>query len=207
MTEQNKQEEKNVKIFYLENMLHNKYGFNQKLSSFLSKFIVDFSENLFNDYDYEKVKHIRNAQSNIGIVAPIKNSQTKITFYIGLMDKDTFTYKFSKDEAISKIVEIIGDCTIQEAIGFYTRSDGKKIKIETLVAIVFRKEYKKNFSYSKAKILKEIFNQSSIITEESENIKIKFNDESKEFEKIIEDLMDEYDLNREEAIQAYNMGL
>ena len=80
MTEQNKQEEKNVKIFYLENMLRNKYGFNQKLSSFLSKFIVDFSENLFNDYDYEKVKHIRNAQSNIGIVAPINNSQTKITF-------------------------------------------------------------------------------------------------------------------------------
>ncbi len=206
MTEQNKQEEKNVKIFYVENMLRNKYGFNQKLSSFLSKFIVDFSENLFNEYDYEKVMHIRNAQSNLWIVAPIKNSQNKITFYIGLMDKDTFTYKFSKDEAISKIIEILGDCTIQEAIGFYTRADGKRMKIETLIAIVFKKEIEKDFAYSKAKILKEIFNQSSIITEESENIKIKFNDESKEFEKIIRDLMKEYDLNREEAIHAYNMG-
>ena len=99
-------EEKCVKLFHIENMLRNKYGLKPELSKILSKFIIDFSENLYESYDYEKVRRIRSAQSNLGLVeAPIE-FQTKIVFYIGLLDKDDFSYKFSKHDAIEKVVEV-----------------------------------------------------------------------------------------------------
>lgn len=207
MEQQNKQEEKNVKIFHVENILRNRYGLKQQLASVLSSFIVDFSENIFENYDYEKVKHIRNAQSSIGMVAPPLDLQTKIVFYVGLMNKDDFSYKFSKQDAIAKIVAILGDCTIQEAIGIFTRNDGKKIQTDTLIATKFINEYDGNFVHYKAKELKKIFNQSSILTEEFGHCSVKYNDESKELEKKIEDLMQEYEWTWSMAKDAYESGL
>jgi hypothetical protein len=208
MEQQNKNtEEKGVKIFHIENMLRNKYGLKPELSKILSKFIIDFSENLYESYDYEKVKRIRNAQSNLGL-APISVSlQTKISFYVGLMDKDDFSYKFSKHDAIEKIVEVVGDCTIQDAVGVFTRPDGKKIQTDTLVVTKILEEYDGNYIHYKAKELKRIFNQSSILTEENGRCTIEYNDESEEFEKEIEDLMHTYEWTWAVAKSAYGSGL
>lgn len=194
MEQQNKNsEEKSVKIFHVENMLRNKYGLKNELSQILSQLIVDFSENLYESYDYEKVKHIRNAQSNFGMLRPRDKMQEKIIFYIGLMDKDDFSYKFSKQEAIEKIVGAIGDCTIQEALGTFTRNDGKIVQTKTLIATKYLEESDPNYVHFKTKELKQIFNQSSILTERSYNFSLDFNDESENLEKEIEYLMQEYD--------------
>lgn len=199
-------EEKDVKIFHVENMLRNKYGLKPELSKFLSKFIIDFSENLYKNYDYEKVKHIRNAQSNLDMVVPLPKLQTKITFYIGLMDKDDFSYKFSKKDAVEKVIDVLGDCTIQEAIGVFTRNDGKKIQSDTLVVTKILKEYDANFIHYKAKEFKRIFNQASILTEESGRCLFEYNNESKEFEKEIEDIMQEYNWTWAVAKDALESG-
>lgn len=199
-------EEKGVKIFYVENMLRNKYGLKSELSKFLSKFIIDFSENLYENYDYEKVKHIRKAPSNFGILGARDKMQEKIIFYIGLMDKEDFSYKFSKQEAIEKVVEIIGDCTIQETFGTFTRNDGEIIHIETLVATKYLEKSDPNYVHFKTKELKQIFNQSSILTEQSYNFSLNFNDESENLAKEIEALMQKYEWTWRVAKDALENG-
>lgn len=207
MEQQKNLEEKGVKIFHVENMLRNKYGLKSDLSKLLSNFIVDFFENLYDGYDYEKVKHIRNAQSNLGFCQPTSCSGNKVIFYIGLMDKDDFSYKFSKHDAIEKIADVLGDCTIQDGTGVFTRNDGQKIHTETLVATKFLEKYDGNFIHYKTKELKAIFNQSSILTEETGRSLIEFNDESKKMEKEIEGLMQEYEWTWAAAKQVYESGL
>lgn len=188
-------------------MLRNKYGLKSDLSKLLSNFIIDFFENLYDGYDYEKTKHIRNAQSNLGFCQSTSSTWNKITFYIGLMDKDDFSYKFSKHSAIKKVADVLGDCTIQDGIGIFTRKDGQKMQIETLVVTKFLEKYDGNFIYYKAKELKEIFNQTSILTEETGRSLIEFNDESKEMEKEIEGLMQEYEWTWAVARDAFESGL
>ena len=205
--QQKNHEEKSVKVFHVENMLRNKYGLKPQLSKILSTFIVEFSENLFESYDYEKAKHIRNAQSNLGMLGSTLNYNTKITFYIGLMDKDDFSYKFSKHDAIKKVIDVLGDCTIQEAIGSFTRKDGKSIQVDTLVTTKILEKYDGNYIHYKAKELKGIFNQSSILTEESNRCFFEYNDESVELEKEIETLMKEYDWTWAKAKNVYEIGL
>jgi hypothetical protein len=199
-------EERGVKIFYVENMLRNKYGLKSELSKFLSEFIINFSENLYENYDYEKVKHIRNAQSNFGMLGPRDKMQEKIIFYVGLMDKDDFSYKFSKQEAIEKIVEIIGDCTIQETFGTFTRNDGKIVQIETLVVTKYLEKNDPNYVHFKTKELKHTLNQSSILTEQGYNFSLDFNNESENLEKEIEYLMQEYDWTWRVAKDALENG-
>lgn len=123
------------------------------------------------------------------------------------MDKDDFSYKFSKQEAIEKIADILGDCTIQSGIGIFTRNDCQKIKTETLIATKFLEKYDGNSIHYKAKELKEIFNQSSILTEETGRSLVEFNNESKEMEKEIEGLMQEYEWTYPITKQAYESGL
>lgn len=207
MEQQNNFEEKSVKIFYVENMLRNKYGLKPQLANVLSSFIVDFSENLYDSYDFEKVKHIRNAQSNLDFAMPRLNLETKIIFYIGLKDKDDFSYKFSKHDAKIKVFEVLGDCTIQEGIGLYTRDGGKKIQTDTLIAIKYLKDYDGNYTHDKAKELKQIFNQASILTEEIGRCFVEYNDESVEFEKEVEELMQEYEWNWKVAKDTLESGL
>ena len=199
-------EEKGVKIFHVGNMLRNKYGLKSELSKFLSEFIINFSENLYENYDYEKVKRIRNAQSNFGMLGSRYKTQDKIIFYIGLMDKDDFSYKFSKQEAIEKIVGAIGDCTIQEALGTFTRNNGKIVQTETLVATKYLEKNDPNYVHFKTKELKQIFNQSSILAEQSYNFSLNFNDESENLAKEIEALMQEYDWTWPVAKNAVENG-
>ena len=200
-------EEKCVKLFHIENMLRNKYGLKPELSKILSKFIIDFSENLYESYDYEKVRRIRSAQSNLGLVETSINFQTKIIFYIGLLDKDDFSYKFSKYDAIEKVVEVLGDCTIQEAIGSFTRKDGKRIQTDTLIATKILEKYDGNYIHYKAKELKQIFNQSSILTEETGRCQFEYNDENENLEKEIENLMQDYEWTWAQAKDFYELGL
>lgn len=81
----------------------------------LSNLLITFNEKFFDDFNYEKMKHIRNSQSNLSMCIPSGKNITKVVFYIGLMDKDNFSYKYSKQEAIKKIVKVLENCTIQDA--------------------------------------------------------------------------------------------
>lgn len=79
---------------------------------------------------------------------PSDKNITKVVFYIGLMDKDDFSYKYSKQEAIKKIVEVLENCTIQEAQGSYKRNE-KNLLIDTLVVTKFLKEIDSNYIHYK----------------------------------------------------------
>lgn len=207
MEQQTNWEEKSVKLFHVENMLRNKYGLNNKLSKIVSKLFIEFSEDVYESYDFKKVKMLKNAQSNLNFGIPKINVETKITFYIGLMDKDDFSYKYSKSEAITKVIDVLGNCTIQEAVGSFTRNDGTQVQVDTLIAIQYLKECDGNYIHYKAKKLKETFNQSSILTEENGHCLIEYNDETKEYEEEIEGLMKEYDWNWKIAIDAIKTGI
>lgn len=207
MKQQTNWEEKSVKLFHVENMLRNKYGLNNNLSKIVSKLFVDFSEDVYESYDFKKIKMLKNAQSNLNFRIPKINVETKITFYIGLMDKDDLSYKYSKAEAITKVIDVLGNCTIQKAVGFFTRNDGKQVQVDTLIAIQYLKEYDGNYIHYKAKELKKIFNQSSILTEENGQCLVEYNDETKEYEEEIEGLMKEYDWNWKIATSAAKTGI
>ena len=201
--EQQKVEEKGLRRFYAENILRNRFGMKSNLSDVLSTFIIDFYDKFFNDFDYEKVKHIRNAQSNMGIAPVTPDTIHKITFTVSLMDKDTLKYHYSKEEAIKIIIDTIGDCTISECIGCYKGRQMKSLQI-----IKFLKEkIPQNYVYINAKKLKTIFNQESIITEIFDSYQISFNDYSKEYENEVNMIMQEYDMNWDEAVMAFESGL
>lgn len=200
-------EEKLLKEFYTENMLRNKYKISNDLSKIMAKLISDFNEKFFEDFDADKIKHIRNAQSNLCIATPIKDIITKFTFFIGLMDKDTLTYKYSKKYAKQKVSEILGDCTIQECSGFYTPNNNQTLEIETLLVTKFLKEVPDNYLHTKVRELKNIFNQNSIITETTNSYSIKLNNETPEYVKKVETLMSEYDWSWDVACDAFESGL
>lgn len=205
MEQQNYLEEKELKKFYAENIFRNKYGLKSDLSTLLSNLLITFNEKFFDDFDYEKIKHIRNAQSNLSMCISSGKNITKVVFYIGLMDKDDFSYKYSKQEAIEKIVKVLESCTIQDARGSYKRNV-KNLLIDTLVVTKFLKEIDSNYIHYKVEELKSIFNQDSIITEISTDNTISYNDETKETVKYIENIMKEYNFDWETAYQAYKSG-
>jgi hypothetical protein len=207
MEQQKLTEDKELRIFYAENMLRNKYKVPSDFSDILAKFILELHNKFFADYEPNTLKHIRNAQSNLGLISTPKNKITKFEFYVGLLDKDTLSYKYSKHQAKQKIFEILGDCTIQETSGFYTYDNGLKLEIDTLFVTKFLKEVPDNFVHDKVMELKKVFNQNSIITDEQSSYSIEFNDESDEYVKEVEDLMNEYGFNWEQAKDALESGL
>lgn len=157
MEQQNYLEEKELKNFYVENIFRNKYGLKSDLSTLLSNLLLTFNEKFFDDFDYGKMKHIRNAQSNLSMCIPSGKNITKVVFYIGLMDKDDFLYKYSKQEAIEKVVKVLENCTIQDARGSYKRNE-KNLLIDTLIVTKFLKEIDNNYIHYKVEELKSIFN-------------------------------------------------
>ena len=84
-------------------MFRNKYDFKPVLADFLVEMLIKFNEEFFNDFDREKVKHIRNVQSNLGFMASLANNMQNSTFYIGLLDNDELIYKFTKEKAKNKV--------------------------------------------------------------------------------------------------------
>lgn len=198
------QEEKSLKNYYANCILRNKFGLSNDLAELISKFMLNFYDKFFADFDAEKVKHYRNAASNIGMM-PSPSFSSKIEFYIGLMDKDTKSYHFSKEQARKKVFEILGDCTIVDATGSYTNEHGEQIIMDTFVVTKIMKNIPTDYLHNVSYKLKEIFNQASIINVRNQCI-VKYNDEDAETIKYIEDMMQEYNFSWDKAEDATNAG-
>ncbi len=198
------QEEKSLKNYYAKCVLRNKFGLSCDLAEIVSKFMLNFYDKFFENFDPEKAKHYRNAASNM-MMNPRPNYTSKMEFYIGLMDKDTKSYHYTKEEAKQKVFEVLGDCTITEATGCYTNDKGKRIIMDTLVATKLLEEVPKDFQHETSYKLKEIFNQSSILNVK-DYCEIRYNNESPETVRYIQMTMEDYDLGWEDAEQAMNAG-
>ena len=198
------QEEKSLKNYYAKCVLRNKFGLSGDLAEIVSKFMLNFYDKFFENFDSEKAKHYRNAASNM-MMNPRPNYTSKIEFYIGLMDKDTKSYHYTKEEAKQKVFEVLGDCTITEATGCYTNDKGKRIIMNTLVATKILEEVPKDFQHDTSYKLKEIFNQSSILNVK-DYCEIRYNNESPETVRYIQMTMEEYDLGWEDAEKVMNAG-
>ena len=198
------QEEKSLKNYYANCVLKNKFGLSQELAEIVSHFMLNFYDKFFENFDPEKAKHYRNAASNM-MMNPRPNYTSKIEFYIGLMDKDTRSYHYTKEQAKQKVFEIIGDCTIVEATGCYTTEKGEKLIMDTLVATKILEQVPKDFQHDVSYKLKEVFNQSSILNVRN-TCEMRYNNESPETIRYIQMTMNDYDLSWEEAEQAMNAG-
>ena len=198
------QEEKSLKNYYANCVLKNKFGLSQELAEIVSHFMLNFYDKFFENFDPEKAKHYRNAASNM-MMNPRPNYTSKIEFYIGLMDKDTRSYHYTKEQAKQKVFEIIGDCTIVEATGCYTTEKGEKLIMDTLVATKILEQVPKDFQHDVSYTLKEVFNQSSILNVRN-TCEMRYNNESPETIRYIQMTMNDYDLSWEEAEQAMNAG-
>ena len=121
------------------------------------------------------------------------------------MDKDTKSYHYTKEEAKQIVFEVLRDCTITEAIGSYTNEKGELTIMDTLVATKILEQVPKDFQHDTSYKLKEIFNQSSILNVRN-TCEIRYNNENEDDVKYIQNMMKEYDLSWEEAVQAMNAG-
>lgn len=197
------QEEKSLKNYYANCVLKNKFGLSRDLAEIVSKFMLNFYDKFFEDFDPEKAKHYRNAASNM--MSPRPNYTSKIEFYIGLMDKDTRSYHYTKEQAKQKVFDVLGNCTIIEATGCYTNDKGERMIMDTLVATKILEQVPKDFQHDASYKLKEIFNQSSILNVRN-TCEIRYNNEFPETVRYIQMTMNDYDLSWEEAEQAMNAG-
>ena len=97
----------------------------------------------------------------------------KITFYIGLQDKDTKTELIKYNEACKIIANRLDMFTIQKAHGCYQYADGSLCFENTLIVTVFE-----NYSNEYIKVLvnnfKLDFNQECIGLEIADNCNINF---------------------------------
>lgn len=100
----------------------------------------------------------------------------KITFYIGLMDKDSLSYIYSPEMATDEVFRVLGDCTVTESVGSCKGKDGVIRKVKTLIAVKYMYPLSKHgnseerFCRDKVNELKRIFNQTSILTEITSSI-------------------------------------
>ena len=84
----------------------------------------------------------------------------KYTMLIGLNDKDTKTRVINKNKAKELIMDIVGDCTISDALGYYTHEDGTKVTEKALrVELLFKGD---NEVISFCQQIKKALNQESI---------------------------------------------
>ena len=86
----------------------------------------------------------------------------QVDLYIGLLDPDDLMQHFTIKEAVDKITNLIGDCTIIPCIGSCTHISGVRINLNTLKVVKFIDYHPEQF-IDKIKILKEIFNQYDIL--------------------------------------------
>lgn len=61
---------------------------------------------------------------------------TKYTLMIGLNDKNTYRQELTTLEALKRVQNIIGDCTVQEGKGIYTHANGTQVLETTLIITV-----------------------------------------------------------------------
>ena len=84
----------------------------------------------------------------------------KYTLLVGLNDKDTKTRIVNKNRAKEVIMDICGDCTISDALGYYTHEDGTKVTEKALRVELLFKADNEVISYCHA--IKKALNQESI---------------------------------------------
>ena len=200
MEQQSNDEMKMLKTFFAERGLENVYGLKKELAVPLSKLLIGIYDTLMKNFDYKKVK-----QLHYSFEHPLHHRDTrthKIVFTIGLMNSKTMSYP-QKEYAINKVIEILGDCTITDCIGSFKGTQMRTYQVTKFI----QGEIPRNFVHDKAKELKMTFFQESIITEIYDSYRIDFNDYSKEYEKEIQALMQEYDFSWDEAVSAYESGL
>ena len=82
------------------------------------------------------------------------------TFLIGLADKDTKQQELSREVYLRTIYNVVGDCTISDAVGYYTHDNGELVEEPSLrVDMLFKNE---NNIKGYADRLKVELNQESI---------------------------------------------
>ena len=84
----------------------------------------------------------------------------QVDLYIGLLDPDDFLQHFTIKEAVDKISNLIGDCTIIPCIGSCTHISGIRINLNTLKIVKFIYYHHWKF-IDKVKILIKIFYQDN----------------------------------------------
>ena len=97
----------------------------------------------------------------------------KITFYIGLQDKDTKTELINYDKACKIIANRLDMFTIQKAQGCYQYDDGSLCFENTLIVTVFE-NYSDNYIKVLVNNFKLDFNQECIGLEIVDNCNISF---------------------------------
>ena len=82
------------------------------------------------------------------------------TFLIGLADKDTKQQELSREVYLRTIYNVVGDCTISDAVGYYTHDNGELVEEPSLrVDMLFKND---NNIRGYADRLKAELNQESI---------------------------------------------
>lgn len=82
------------------------------------------------------------------------------TLIVGLNDKDTKKQVCNRHRAKKVIMDIVGDCTITDAIGHYTHEDGSTVNEKSIkVELLFKAD---NQVIDYAKRIKKEFNQESV---------------------------------------------
>ncbi len=100
----------------------------------------------------------------------------QIDFYVGLYDIDNLCDIYSFKESVDKITDLIGNCTIFPCVGsFILPSHEIRINMNSLKITKFINENPQAFVKEYANILKEIFNQESIISNITNCCELNFN--------------------------------
>lgn len=87
----------------------------------------------------------------------------KFIMYLGLNDKDTKRQEIQTLDAYKIAVNVIGDCSITEILGFYTHIDGEVVTEKSFKIEIFgHTELEVKIIAEK---LKQMFNQESVIIE------------------------------------------
>ena len=84
----------------------------------------------------------------------------QFTLLVGLNDKDTKTRIVNKNKAREVIMNIVGDCTVSDALGQYTHDNGEVVQEKSLRVDILFKELQEVMEY--AKEIKKALNQESI---------------------------------------------
>ena len=82
------------------------------------------------------------------------------TLIVGLNDKDTKKQEYTTEHARKVIMNIVGDCTMTDALGHYTHEDGSAVKENSIkVEMLFKAD---NQVMEYAKRIKKQLNQESV---------------------------------------------
>lgn len=84
----------------------------------------------------------------------------QFTLLVGLNDKDTKTRIVNKNKAREVIMNIVGDCTVSDALGQYTHDNGEVVQEKSLRVEILFKELEEVMEY--AREIKKELNQESI---------------------------------------------